>query len=278
VRESRTAIVTGASSGIGRAIACVFGAKGWNVAVGARRDVRLQATAAEVEAAGGKPFAHLLDVTDARSIDNFFAATERALGPVDILVNNAGTSTPGRFHTIADDALRCEVETNLLGPMLMSRRAITSMLSRRARGAPSDLVFISSDATRHPRPRMAAYSATKAGIELLAQSLAMELEGTGIRSTIVRVGPTVTEFGSRWPAHEVEELMQYWPRYGLQRHGRYLRAGDVARAVVTAVTAPQGVHVDSIEVQPEAPGALPSAGGQPGGTDSSMPRRSDSAE
>jgi NADP-dependent 3-hydroxy acid dehydrogenase YdfG len=252
--EPRTAIVTGASSGIGRAIACAFGARRWRVAVGARRDVRLEATAAEVEAAGGRPFAHVLDVTDARSIDDFFAATERTFGPVDVLVNNAGTSTPGPLHTIADDALRCEVETNLLGPMLISRRAIASMLER---GNAGDLVFISSDATRHARPRMAAYSATKAGLELLARSLAMELEGTGIRSTIVRVGPTVSEFGARWPPDQLDELMQYWPRYGLQRHTGYLQPEDVARAVVTAVTAPAGVHVDTIEVQPEAPGKEP---------------------
>jgi NADP-dependent 3-hydroxy acid dehydrogenase YdfG len=115
-------------------------------------------------------------------------------------------------------------------------------------------VFISSDATHHARPRMAAYGATKAGVELLARSLAMELEGSGIRSTIVRVGPTVTEFGSSWPVDEIQELMEYWPRYGLQRHGGVLAAEDVARAVVTVVTAPAGVHVDTIEVQPEAPG------------------------
>jgi NADP-dependent 3-hydroxy acid dehydrogenase YdfG len=248
--EGRTAIVTGASSGIGRAIACAFGAESWRVAIGARRNDRLGEVADEVEIAGGEPFAHPLDVTDPRSIEEFFTATEDALGPVDTLVNNAGTSTPGRFHTIDDDALRREVDTNLLGPMLTSRRAITSML---ARGDAGDLVFISSDATRHARPRMAAYSATKAGVELLARSLAMELEGTGIRSTIVRVGPTVTEFGASWPVDELQELMEYWPRYGLQRHTGYLQPDDVARAVVTAVTAPPGVHVDTIEVQPEAP-------------------------
>lgn len=249
--EARTAIVTGASSGIGRAIACAFGAESWKVAVGARRKDRLDEVAAEVETAGGEPFAHPLDVTDPRSIDDFFTAVEDGLGPVDTLVNNAGTSTPGRFHTIDDEALRREVDTNLLGPMLTSRRAITSLL---ARGNGGDLVFISSDATHHARPRMAAYSATKAGVELLARSLAMELEGSGIRSTIVRVGPTVTEFGSSWPVDEIQELMEYWPRYGLQRHGGVLAAEDVARAVVTAVTAPAGVHVDTIEVQPEAPG------------------------
>jgi NAD(P)-dependent dehydrogenase (short-subunit alcohol dehydrogenase family) len=254
VGELRTAIVTGASSGIGRAIACAFGAERWKVAVGARRRDRLEETAAEIEARGGEPFAHHLDVTDARSIDEFFGAAERALGPVDILVNNAGTSTPGPLHRIPDDALRCEVDTNLLGPMLATRRAIDSMLGR---GAVGDLVFISSDATRHARPRMAAYTATKAGLELLARSLAMELEGTGIRSTIVRVGPTFSEFGFAWPADELAELMEYWPRFGLQRHPGTLDPEDVARAVLTAVTAPPGVHFDTIEVQPEAPGDSP---------------------
>jgi NADP-dependent 3-hydroxy acid dehydrogenase YdfG len=249
--EVRTAIVTGASSGIGRAIACAFGGERWKVAVGARRRDRLEETAAEIEAKGGEPFAHLLDVRDARSVDDFFGAAERALGPVDVLVNNAGTSTPGLLHTISDDALRCEVDTNLLGPMLASRRAIGSMLNR---GATGDLVFISSDATRHARPRMAAYSATKAGLELLARSLAMELEGTGIRSTVVRVGPTVSEFGFTWPTDQLDELMAYWPRFGLQRHHGTLEAEHVAQAVLTAVTAPAGVHYDTIEVQPEAPG------------------------
>jgi NAD(P)-dependent dehydrogenase (short-subunit alcohol dehydrogenase family) len=101
---------------------------------------------------------------------------------------------------------------------------------------------------------MAAYSATKAGLELLARSLAMELEGTGIRSTVVRVGPTLSEFGVTWPADQLEALMEYWPRFGLQRHPGTLDAEDVARAVLTAVSAPAGVHFDTIELQPEAPG------------------------
>lgn len=260
MKEPRTAIVTGASSGIGRAIACALGARRWRVAVGARRDVRLEATAAEIEAGGGTPFAHVLDVTDPRSIDEFFAAAERALGPVDVLVNNAGVATLGRFQTLADDALRCEVTTNLLGPMLTSRRVIASLLER---GAAGDLVFISSDATRHAPPRLAAYTATKAGLELLARSLAIELEGTGIRSTIVRVGPTVSEFGSTWPADERQEVLESWPRSRLQRPGSALAPEDVARAVVTAVTAPSGVHLDTIEVQPSSASSGTSRGQHP---------------
>jgi NADP-dependent 3-hydroxy acid dehydrogenase YdfG len=243
-------MVTGASSGIGRTIAPALGALGWPVAVGARRLDRLEETAGEVKAAGAEAFAHPLDVTDPRSVDEFFDAAERALGPVGVLVNNAGMATPGQLHTLPVAALEQQVATNLLGPMYLSRRAVASMLERGTRG---DLVFVSSDATRHPRPRMAAYGATKAGVELLAHSLALELEGTRIRSTVVRLGPTISEFGFGWDRHALEDLMRYWPRFGLQRHSGYLQPEDAARAVVFVVTSPEGTHLDTIEVQPEAP-------------------------
>ena len=247
--EARTAMVTGASSGIGRAIAVELGGLGWAVAVGARRTDRLAETATEVERRGGSAFAHHLDVTDPASIERFFAAAEGTLGPVDVLVNNAGVASPGSIDEVSADALARDVATNLLGPLLMTRLAVASMRHRQ-RG---DLVFITSDATRHVRPRMASYTATKAGLEALAHTLAVELEGTGIRSTTVRVGPTISEFGFAWPMDVIEDLMAYWPRFGLQRHAGVLEPDAVARAVVAAVTAPAGVHVDTIEVQPEAP-------------------------
>src|SRR5260370_41344818 len=94
------------------------------------------------------------------------------------------------------EAVERGVATTLLGPLLTSRLVVASLKARRARG---DVVFVTSDATRHPRPRMAAYTATKAGLEALAHALAMELEGTGIRATTVRGGPTLSEFGIGWP-------------------------------------------------------------------------------
>jgi len=248
--EQRSAIVTGAGSGIGRAIAVEFGQLGWRVALGARRQDLLEDTADAVRGAGGTACGLPLDVRHPDSVGAFFAAAESALGPVDVLVNNAGCATPGWLHELPVDALERDVATNLLGPMLTCRLAVASL---RARGVGGDLVFITSDATRHPRPRMASYTATKAGLEALAQSLALELEGTGIRATTVRAGPTVSEFGFGWPIDVVEELMAYWPHFGLQRHAGLLDPSAVARAVTTAVTAPRGVLVDTIEVQPEAP-------------------------
>jgi NAD(P)-dependent dehydrogenase (short-subunit alcohol dehydrogenase family) len=246
----RVSVVTGAGSGIGRAIAVELGRLGWPIAIGGRRVERLEETADEVRAVGGEVLAHALDVSDPSSVELFLAATEESLGPVDVLVNNAAVATPGWLHELPVERLQQEVATNLLGPVLTSRLVIASL---RARGAPGDLVFITSDATRHPRPRLSTYGATKSGVETFAHSVAMECEGTGIRSTIVRVGPTLSEFGFAWPMDELTDIMTYWPRFGLSRHNGLLDASAPGRAVVVAVTAPAGVHFDTIEVQPEAP-------------------------
>jgi NAD(P)-dependent dehydrogenase (short-subunit alcohol dehydrogenase family) len=250
VTDPRVTVVTGASSGIGRAIAIELGRLGWPVAVGARRTDRLEETAGAVGDAGGRPFAHVLDVGDPSSVDAFFAAAEQELGPVEVLVNNAAVSTPNWLQDIPVAALQQEVAINLLGPMLTSRVAIASMRAHDTRG---DLVFMTSDASRHARPRMAPYTATKAGLEAFTNSLVMELEGTGIRATTIRVGPTLSEFGFGWPMELLEDLMPYWARFGLQRHAGIMEPEDVARVVVFAVTARSGVHLDTIEIQPEAP-------------------------
>ena len=128
----RTAVVTGASSGIGQAIAVALGGLGWRVAVGARRVDKLAETAEQISAAGGVPFARELDVTDPVSVDDFFAATEAALGPVDVLVNNAGIAWPGALHDVDDDIHRRVIETNLLGPIftLAPRGAIAARAGR----------------------------------------------------------------------------------------------------------------------------------------------------
>jgi len=162
VSDERTALVTGASSGIGVAIAVELGRLGWRVGLGARRVDRLEETARAVRDAGGAAFAHALDLTDAASIDACFAAVEAELGPIDALVNNAGLATPGWLHHTPPEAIQREVETNLLGPILTSRLLIATLRERGARG---DIVFITSDATRHARPRLATYTATKAGLE-----------------------------------------------------------------------------------------------------------------
>jgi NAD(P)-dependent dehydrogenase (short-subunit alcohol dehydrogenase family) len=248
--QPRIALVTGASTGIGRAIAVELGRLGWSVAIGARRRDRLEETADEVRAAGGTPFVHELDVCDPASIDAMFAACEAELGIIDAVVNNAGLSYPGWLHEVSNEQITTEVTTNLIGPMLVSRRAVTALRDAERTG---DIVFITSDAVRYARPRQGIYAGTKAGLEQFARSLSMELEGTGIRSTTVRVGPCITEFGAAWDMDTIMELTGYWQHYGLQRHFGLLDAADVGRAVATVVTTRPGIMYDTLEIQPECP-------------------------
>jgi NAD(P)-dependent dehydrogenase (short-subunit alcohol dehydrogenase family) len=249
--ERRVAVVSGASAGIGRAVAEAFGARGWRVAIGARRAGRLAEAAQAVKAAGGEAFAHSLDVTDADSVEAFFAAAEAALGPVDLLVNNAAIGKPARLHEMSPAQIRAEVETGLLGSLFMARRAISSMVGHGRRG---DLVFVSSTSAVVPWPRHVPYAASKGGLETAAHALSLELEGTGIRSLVLRVGNTAgTEFSAGWGAPEFATVSDYWAKLGLVRHAGLMTPELVAQAVLVAVTAPRGLQLDRISVNPEAP-------------------------
>jgi NAD(P)-dependent dehydrogenase (short-subunit alcohol dehydrogenase family) len=253
-RDVRVAVITGAGAGIGRAIAQALGALGWPVALGARRVDQLETTAALIADAGGTAYAHALDVCEPASIDAFFAATTAALGPVDVLVNNAGTAAPGALHVMDDELHQRILATNLLGPILVTKRVVADL---RARNAPGDIVFISSDATVHPRPYLGTYSASKAGLESYATTLSMECEGFPIRSSIVRVGPTLTGFADDWDTEIFTEIFPHWQRFGIQRHFNTMQPADVARAVATTVTAPPHMWIRVVEVQPQPPSPSP---------------------
>ena len=245
--EPRTVIVTGASSGIGAATAREFGRQGWHVALGARRLERLEAVAREVEEAGGKAFVQPLDVVDAASLDAFCRAAVSALGPVDVLVNNAGRNEIARIDEASDAELRDDLEVNLLGAMWMTRRVLPAMVERR-RG---DVVFVGSDSARRPRPYQGAYSAAKAGLEAFARVLEMETEGTGVRSILVRVGPTSSEIGNGMRTERIHRALEAWKYWGVLRHLHWMPAESVARAVVRTVSVPvEESYVPIVEVQP----------------------------
>lgn len=255
--ETRTVAVTGASSGIGRATAVALGALGWTVAIGSRRAGALQETAAAVDAAGGRAVPVPLDVTEVQSIDDFFTAVEETVGPVDALVNNAGIASPGYLVEADPENLSAELATNLLGPLLCTRRALGPMLDLPGNRKPCDIVFVTSDVTRNPRPGMIGYSSSKAALETVARVVAMEVEGRGIRTTVVRVGPTLTDFATAWEPGAYEHFVRDWPRFGLQRHHETMQPEDVAAAIVHALTRPAHMQIEVIEVQPVAPNIDP---------------------
>jgi NADP-dependent 3-hydroxy acid dehydrogenase YdfG len=256
----RTALVTGASSGIGVATALEMARQGWKLAIGARRLDRLRETAEKARAEGAaEVYAGDLDVTDDASVERFFQASEKAVGVANVIVNNAGAS---RFHWLEETDprwLRSEVETNLIGPMVVTQRALSPLL---ATGIEADVVMISSDAARRPRPGQLAYGASKAGLENYAEALGLALEGTGIRVIKLRLGPALSEFALAWDLspETSQKRTEHWASFGL-RDARMLAEGnlgilmpdDVARAIVHAVTQPRHVLVDTIELQPSVP-------------------------
>lgn len=100
---------------------------------------------------------------------------------------------------------------------------------------------------------MAAYVASKAGLEGFAAAMAMECEGTGVRVGIVRPGPSATEQGTTWSVESVEEVVASWQHWGLLRHDGSLRPAEMAQAILAVVSAPKGTRWAVLEVQPEAP-------------------------
>ena len=247
--DRRPAVVTGASSGIGQATAVRLAEAGHPVVLGARRLERLEETAEQIRAQGGEALALPLDLTDGDSIEQFAKAAEAGLGPIEVIVSNAGDVLPvSTVGADPDDFVR-QIAVNLMGPQRLVHHLVPQMLER-GRG---DVVFVTSEVALRPRPNMAAYVASKSGLEGMAQAMRLETEGTGVRVGMVRPGPSATEQGSNWDPAVVDGVIELWSRFGLMRHNGYLRPADVAAAVVAMVSVPRGTSFAVIEVQPEAP-------------------------
>lgn len=245
----RAAVVTGASSGIGAAVALALAAAGHPVVLGARRIDRLEEMAEKIRADGGEALALPLDLTDDASIDAFVDAADVQLGPIEVVVSNAGEVVPATALSIEPDEFSRQIQLNLVGAHRVVRRLGPAMVDRQ-RG---DIVFVTSDVVRVPRTYMAAYVTAKHGLEGLARALQMELEGSGVRVGIVRPGPASTEQGSAWDPKVIDDVLASWNEWGIMRHPGYLRARDVADAVVQVVSTPRGTHLTLVEVEPEAP-------------------------
>jgi len=245
----RPAVVTGASSGIGAATALALAAAGYPVALGARRTDKCDEVAAAVREAGGEAVVHALDVTDESSVQAFAEKVTADLGDVEVVISNAGAVGPGTIHEVETDRFARELDLNITGAHRLVRAFVPGMVERR-RG---DVVFVSSDVAVRARPFMSSYAAGKWGLEGMAHAMQMELEGTGVRASIVRPGPTWSEMGTDWDVDQAAFVLNQWVRFGLARHPHFLKPAALADAITTVVSAPRGVHLNLIEVSPEAP-------------------------
>ncbi len=191
------ALVTGASRGIGRAIAVALGATGHRVACGYSSDqASAEETCAAVREAGGEALAVHIDVTDAESVDTAFGEVEAAFDPITVLVNNAGVTADGLVARMTDEAWSKVVETNLTGAFHTIRRASPKLM--RARWG--RIVNVSSVSGHIGAPGQANYSAAKAGLVGLTRAVARELAPRNVTCNIVAPGPIVTAMTQGMPA------------------------------------------------------------------------------
>jgi short-subunit dehydrogenase len=182
--RGRTALVTGASGGIGREIARRLAREGMDVVVSGRREDALAEAVEELRRLGAKAEAVPADLGDLGQIDPLIERSEAALGPIDLLVNNAGVESVGAFTAYSREQLSAMVDVNLTAPMLLTHRVVPGMLER-GRG---HVVFISSLAGKVGPAYNEPYAATKAGLIGLNQSLRAEYSKAPIGFSVVCPG------------------------------------------------------------------------------------------
>lgn len=194
---TRTALVTGASRGIGRAIAIALGGQGHRVACCYASDAAAaEQTCAAVTAAGGESTAIATDVTDPEAVDAAFSVAEDKLGPVEVLVNNAGVTADGLVARMSEDQWSRVLQTNLTGAFHTIRRATPKMM----RGRWGRIINVSSVSGHLGAPGQANYSAAKAGLVGLSRAVARELAPRNITCNVVAPGPIVTTMTEGMPA------------------------------------------------------------------------------
>lgn len=188
--DPRTAVITGASSGIGEAVARAFAREGLHVVLAARRRDRLDAIAADIVAAGGRATAVACDVTVPADVDTVVATALDRTGRLDVMVCNAGLGYNGRLDETSAEDMRRLIEVNYFGTFHAARAAVTHF-RRAGRG---HLFIVSSIVGRKGVPRMGAYAATKFAQAGLGESVRAELAGTGVHVTMVYPISTETNF------------------------------------------------------------------------------------
>jgi short-subunit dehydrogenase len=222
--RNRRAIVTGASSGIGRALALELARQGVAVVITARREERLRQLAAEIAAAQPRAAVEIVpgDITDPATRQRTLDAAQAKLGGLDILVNNAGVGAMGPFVDAAAERVRRVMETNFFSLVEMTRLALPAL----SQGVRPIVVNVSSILGHRGVPYSSEYSASKFAVQGFSESIRAEFTKLGIDVLVVSPGTTETEFFDRVIDSTAEPK---WPKH------KPVSAAEVARQVVVAI-------------------------------------------
>jgi NADP-dependent 3-hydroxy acid dehydrogenase YdfG len=235
--SGRVALVTGASSGFGEAVALGLAKAGAKVALAARREDRLRDLAKRIEAEGGEAVVIVADFTDEAQAQRAVREAEAAFGKLDILINNAGVMYLEPVATADLGRWRSMLELNVLGLIAATQAALPGMTARKD----GHIVNIASTAGHVSNPLAAAYSATKFGVVGFSESLRKEVHKDNIRVTVISPGMAATELRDHIAVEAVQSALNK-----TADAMRQLTAEDVADAILYAVSRPPHVTINEI--------------------------------
>ncbi len=247
--SGKIALVTGASSGLGRHFAKTLAGEGAKVILAARRLERLEALADEIKAAGGEAFPVAMDVTKAASINAALEAVLAHYGePADIIVNNSGLSREGWFTSMGEDDFDLVMDTNVKGVWLVAR-AFAGALAKS--GKPGSMINIASVAGLRVGYTMAAYCASKAACDHMTRAMALEMTRYNIRVNAIAPGYFETEINDEFL--NGEEGAKMMKRIPMRRFGEHeelsgpllLLASDAGGFMTGATIVVDGGHMHS---------------------------------
>ncbi|MER6279888.1 MULTISPECIES: SDR family oxidoreductase [unclassified Streptomyces] len=243
--SGRTAVVTGAASGIGEAVALQLAAQGARVALLARRADRLDAVVEKIRADGGRALAVTADVTDDASVAAARELVHETFGAVDLVVNNAGVMLPNPVGAGRLDEWQRMLDTNVTGVLRIIRAFTADLVATATEGRTADLVNVSSIGAHVPFPDYAVYGATKAAVTYLSQSLRTEFGPRDVRVTNIEPGLTDTELKTHVDSEELAGQLD-----GMFDAIGGLAAAEVADVVAYVTSRPRHVNLRQIVVLP----------------------------